>query len=166
MSSNIVLKTLSVKSIPEIIEDLNTNFSQLYSLISIKGRQGLPGSPGDLGAQGKRGAQFTFLNLDDFAENFAIPANADDIDIDVINNAISENSALFFDKCVNSDDIVHLDYLVLPNGTVLQYNAATNNYESTYLKLYKAIDQLTQEQIIQLILHIRQHPYNFWFYIL
>jgi hypothetical protein len=152
MSSNIVLKTLSVKSIPEIIEDLNTNFSQLYSLISIKGRQGLPGSPGDLGSPGKRGAQFTFLNLDDFAENFAIPANADEIDIDLINNAISENSALFFDKCVNSNDIVHLDYLVLPNGVVLQYNAATNNYESTYLKLYKAIDQLTQEQIIQLIL--------------
>lgn len=152
MSNTLVLKTITATSIAEMTEDLNANFSQLLNLIGIKGIKGDDGQTGDIGSTGKRGAQFTFLNLDAFAENFAVPTNADDITIDTVNAAVAENAVLFFTTCVNSADIVHLDYLILPNGDVIQYNATSNMYETTYLKLYKSINQLTEEQIIQLIL--------------
>lgn len=146
-----VLRTIRGASLPEMVEDLNANFSQILNIYATKGMPGSDGMPGGIGGSGSRGASFMILNITEFQNNFSSPVDPNEITLDDINNALIQNSILFFEKCTNFDDLVHNDMLILPNGKVIQYNANTGLFVATTLRLFNNTDVWTKEQIIQLI---------------
>lgn len=145
------LKKLQVTNIPELVENLNYNFEQLLDGVVFKGIQGKPGQPGNVGSQGKRGAAFMYLKDDKFLPEFEPALDADAITLAHINNAIATNSTYLFAECTNFQDIVHNDYLILPNGQTICYNSVTGLFEETYVRFLKNVDLLTEQRVIELI---------------
>lgn len=145
------LKKLQVTNIPELVENLNYNFEQLLDGVVFKGIQGKPGQPGNVGSQGKRGAAFMYLKDDKFLPEFEPALDADAITLAHINNAIATNSTYLFAECTNFQDIVHNDYLILPNGQTVCYNSVTGLFEETYVRFLKNVDLLTEQRVIELI---------------
>jgi hypothetical protein len=146
-----LLRTLKASNMNELVEDLNYNMTSLLNILTAKGLRGLPGTIGDLRPGGKRGSSFMFLNVPTFNANFEAPSDENDIILSTINAAIALNAVTFFRECLSFDDIVDNDLLILPNGDVIKYNTLLNQFESTYLKIYKSVNSLTTEQIIELI---------------
>lgn len=134
----------------QLVEQLNQNFSAIYSLPVFKGLPGNTGSQGSPGPSGTRGSMWTYLDVDALNTSFATNYNPEDIDNTVIQTLITANAQDFI-SATTLTTIIAGDMLVAPDGKIYSWSVANSTFEYTGIDLVTPDDAISMQQALTLI---------------
>ena len=127
------LKKIEFNTLPQFLEDLNSNLAVIENSPLFKGIPGDEGQDGGPGIRGDRGSRFLFVNLSSFIDVFGAEVqNGSSIDGPFINSKLvnfTQKANLL--QAFGITEIVDRDVIVLTNSAMWFYNNDTNEIIDT-----------------------------------
>lgn len=150
------LRTLRLTELSTILEDINYNFSILRSHPMFQGIKGDTGTPGIKGSAGTRGSRWLFFYKSEFQNAFPSTdfSRFDTTDryVTWLNQQISSNvTRPLILSTLSISELVDTDIVVLPNTAMIQFNAATQQFEATGVQINAESGYVKQEDLDEAI---------------
>lgn len=151
IDSGLNLRTIEVRQLHKIVEDLNYNFKQVLHLPGFKGLTGKDGLS-ITGSKGERGSVWAFAEPSRFINVYSNIQSSGQITLSFINGQVTNDLASLL-LVLDLTEFVQNDIIVLPSRDILQFNSSTSQFIDTGIRFADGLS-LTETEVIKIVNNI------------